>query len=469
MAVQLISPNGTKNLNLTQDYVQQIFGYDASKKLTALQAYTRNSFFRACIDLRASTLSQVPFTIVRADRPDAVIYDTDRDYDFPDELSWMSNMHDLIFNTEASLVLVGSAYMGKILDRGKLLGIQWFSPGTVEEIYDRSTGQITGFKRKIGGKYNTYDAEDVVSIYQTDPLTEIGPGNPIGTAARINADVLHSLNTYLDNVLDNGLLKATLVGVPFGTPKEERDRVERKWFDWFGGSKNGGKIKVVEADAVSVQTIGDGVESLGNLKLSLEQREMIASVMGIPMSIIMSNAANFATAKQDDVSFYTKTIIPQANRIAMKLNRSIFAQTGYRISFEPQRLETLQRHEVEKATSLSQLTGGAPILTVNEARAMLGFDPIDGSAEQAVIGSNLTTPEEAQIQDQARSDAQSESPLSAEQEGEIKAWRKKIKNAKDPLVQFNREHLPLKIYLAIRDRLESGLEVSEAFSPPWDF
>tara|TARA_S200002703_G_scaffold145498_1_gene139894 strand:- start:709 stop:1260 length:552 start_codon:yes stop_codon:yes gene_type:complete len=183
----------------------------------------------------------------------------------------------------------------------------------------------------------------------------------------------------------------------------------------------------------------------------------------------MSNAANFATAKQDDVSFYTKTIIPQANRIAMKLNRSIFAQTGYRISFEPQRLETLQRHEVEKATSLSQLTGGAPILTVNEARAMLGFDPIDGSAEQAVIGSNLTTPEEAQVQDQARSDAQSESPLSAEQEGEIKAWRKKIKNAKDPLVQFNREHLPLKIYLAIRDRLESGLEVSEAFSPPWDF
>ncbi|NDC88704.1 MAG: phage portal protein [Bacteroidetes bacterium] len=364
---------------------------------------------------------------------------------------------------------MGSAYMGKIMDRGKLLGIQWFSPGTVEEIYDRSTGQITGFKRKIGGKYNTYDAEDVVSIYQTDPLTEIGPGNPIGTAARINADVLHSLNTYLDNVLDNGLLKATLVGVPFGTPKEERDRVERKWFDWFGGSKNGGKIKVVEADAVSVQTIGDGVESLGNLKLSLEQREMIASVMGIPMSIIMSNAANFATAKQDDVSFYTKTIIPQANRIAMKLNRSIFAQTGYRISFEPQRLETLQRHEVEKATSLSQLTGGAPILTVNEARAMLGFDPIDGSAEQAVIGSNLTTPEEAQIQDQARTEAQSESPLSAEQEGEIKAWRKKIKNAKDPLVQFNREHLPLKIYLAIRDRLESGLEVSEAFSPPWDF
>jgi hypothetical protein len=37
-------------------------------------------------------------------------------------------------------------------------------------------------------------------------------------------------------------------------------------------------------------------------------------------------------------------------------------------------LEVFQQHEVSKAQSLQSLVGGKPILTVDEARAMLGYE-----------------------------------------------------------------------------------------------
>jgi len=361
----------------------------------------------------------------------------------------------LIFKTEASLILVGSAFWLKVYDNGNLVGLQWMSPNTVEPLYDQA-GKVYAYKRTVNGRELKLDAEDVVAIYQQDPLTEIGPGSSIGYAARTGADVLHSLQTYLDSTLDNGLLKATLIGVPMGTPREERDRIERGWRSWFSGKGNAGTTKVVEADAVNVQTIGEGIKDLGNLQLSREQRELIAVTLGVPFSFVISGAANFATAQQDDVNFYTKTVLPQADRIAHRINATLLRELGVRFSFEPKRLEVMQRYEVEKAQAVAQLTGGAPVLSVDEARALLGYGPTQQVTQQVTPE---VTPEvmEEEVQDDTQAI-----------ESEIRAWRRKVKS-RGADAPFSPDNIPEEVYHVIKSRLEDGEDYKSAFSPPFDF
>jgi hypothetical protein len=202
MAFQLITPT------------EMLHGQETNAKhLTIVEAYRVNGFLRACVDLRAAALGGIPYTVIDVNDRENILFDSDADYDFPEQLGFMTGWSDLIFKTEASLILVGAA-----------ITLQWMSPNTVQPQHDTS-GKVYAYKRTVNGKEAMLDVEDVIAIYQQDPLTEVGPGSAIGYAARTGADVLHSLQTYLDSTLDNGLLKATLIGVPMGTPREERDRV----------------------------------------------------------------------------------------------------------------------------------------------------------------------------------------------------------------------------------------------------
>jgi len=456
MAFQLITPTkGIKNFRADSLIAEMLHGQETNAKhLTIVEAYRVNGFLRACVDLRAAALGGIPYTVVDVKNRENILFDSDADYDFPEQLGFMTGWSDLIFKTEASLILVGAAYWLKVYDNGKLITLQWMSPNTVQPQHDTS-GKVYAYKRTVNGKEAMLDVEDVIAIYQQDPLTEVGPGSAIGYAARTGADVLHSLQTYLDSTLDNGLLKATLIGVPMGTPREERDRIERGWRGWFSGKGNAGTTKVVEADAVNVQTIGEGIKDLGNLQLSREQRELIAVTLGVPFSFVISGAANFATAQQDDVNFYTKTILPQADRIAYRINATFLRELGVRFSFEPKRLEVMQRYEVEKAQSVAQLTGGAPVLTVDEARALLGYGPVQQ------VTPEVTQQVTQQVTEEVQDDTQAI-------ESEIRAWRRKVKSRGSD-APFSPDHIPDDIYHVIKARLQDGEDYKSAFSPPFDF
>jgi len=94
----------------------------------------------------------------------------------------------------------------------------------------------------------------------------------------------------------------------------------------------------------------------------------------VPHSLLFSSAANYATARQDDLHFYDKTILPQARRIESALNAQVFAPLGVRLRFAPERLELYQELEAQKADKLAALVN-AGILTREEARVELGLNP----------------------------------------------------------------------------------------------
>jgi hypothetical protein len=55
------------------------------------------------------------------------------------------------------------------------------------------------------------------------------------------------------------------------------------------------------------------MESLTNSELTTERRQSIATALGVPHSIVAADAANFATAQQDEINFLNNCIIPKAD------------------------------------------------------------------------------------------------------------------------------------------------------------
>ena len=103
-------------------------------------------------------------------------------------------------------------------------------------------------------------------------------------------------------------------------------------------------------------TIGEGLESLANRALTDEAREEIATALGIPHSILFSNAANFAVSEKDDFHFYDKKVVPDCLFIQSVFNEQVLAPFGYKLRFLYQTLDVFQEDEKERAASLQFLT-----------------------------------------------------------------------------------------------------------------
>ncbi len=99
-------------------------------------------------------------------------------------------------------------------------------------------------------------------------------------------------------------------------------------------------------------------------------------------TLLTASAANYATSLADRLNFYDTTVVPQTLLIGEALNSQWLAALGLRLRFAPQRLEIYQAAEVQKAQQIAALVG-APVLTVDEARALLGYAPLVAPQEVA--------------------------------------------------------------------------------------
>lgn len=456
------------------DFISKIIpdGWPVSDKLSVARAYALNGWFRRCVDLRADALAAIPYTL-RNRRTGDVIFDSEAFDPLPDKLDWLGDFEDLLRLREMSLVLTGRAYWRPLWKAGRRTGIQYIDPTTITEEY-AADGSIAAYVRQYQKPDGTpvrqrWSPDSLIAFYQRDPFTEVGPGAPLGESVRTNADVLHSLHSFLDSFLDKGLLPATIIGLPANTSPEERSRFQEWWDSAFRGKNRAGTQRVVNADAVHVQKIGEGLSDISTPDLVREQRESIAAALGIPMSHLLPSAANRATSFQDDENLYTKALIPQAKRAMSDLNRQLFGAEGMYLRFEFKRIEALQRAMLEKARSTEQITG-MPLLTRNEGRYIIGHPEVEGGdvfADEVDAARNLELAEaqaEAMLAQQDEEQGQPDERMSARAYQEIENWRRKVKK-NGSTVEWNREHIPEHVYETIKARLESGS--TDPFEPPY--
>jgi HK97 family phage portal protein len=395
--------------NWTADDWFTVFGsYFGTNDTTPRGLYSLVGWLYACVNLRADRVAGMPWAIFRGN--DKILADGDDLTAYP----FLDNLTDLLELTEGALCLLGYAYWFKARNmRNQPLGLRWFAPDTMQVLYNSQTG-IAGYRRYLGGGImgdsfaldtssdGAFGLDDIVYFRLPNPLSELAPGTPPAQAALADAAVLQHMSDFKAAFFARGAIKATVLTIDGNPADAEVKKLEAWWKRFFSGARGAWQTAAVRAGVTPV-VVGEGLESLSNSALTTESREAIATALGVPQSIITANAANYATAQQDEVNFLNNAIIPECRLIERTLNRQLFGPAGLRLHFEPERLSAMQEDETERAKSYAIYVGSS--MKPSVAAQMVGLNLPDGVTYESLDADLLADQQAQQAAQQAASEA----------------------------------------------------------------
>lgn len=442
-------------LNLTNDeeWKRILRGYTPSNRE---EAFRNVAWLFRGVQIRSQSLASVPFAILNA-RGDEI--DTSADY--RNQVKFWDDPQRMLSQIEASLTVYGYAYLGNLKNRITTKLLRYLLPTSMEPVFD-SNGNPIAFKRKIsdGGELRL-EPEQVVYFWAVDPLQESGhPTISPVTAALSAAGVLRNVDKFAETFFERGAIKATIFGVPSTTPQSEVSRF-RAWLNkTFAGGDQANKIEVMNSDEVKATVIGEGLSELANNELTKERREDISTALGVPHSLLFSNAANFATAKQDEINFMQKTIVPEAMFIQQVLNTQLFAPLGLQFEFRFEELQSFQEEEVQRSQAFANLTTTLPPWV---AGPILGYDlPADMDWDMLKEESLAWIEQRGKLRAPTSiEDTRDPSEQRAGNEfgNDMRLWQRKAKRrlqeGKSAAVSFVSEHIPPTLQHAILGSLEA--------------
>ena len=450
----LIGANGVKGLSLTNDadWVQVLGGQARGGDLG--EAFRKVAWLHRGVMLRAQAIAGMPFAILKGGR------EVDRSSGYANRLGFFPDPSRLLAQVESSLTLHGYAYLFVRRNRVRPLGLRYLDPGTIEPQIDESAG-LTGFKRRIKGGTDDFALEDLVYFWGIDPYVEIGhPRGSAAQAALAAAEVLMNVDKFAASFFKRGAIRATVFSAPEGIPEAERLRF-RNWLRRFfgGGIETAHAIEVLNSDRTEATVIGEGIHELADNALTREKREDIATALGVPHSLLFSNAATYATARQDELNFQSRTILPEAAFIQQTLNEQLFMKAGYRFEFRPEELSTFQEEEAHRAEAFGHL---AQRLPASLALRLLGFD-LPADVEWGEVDRLSDDVIEAKLQSSEKKSISSRGDELAKLD--LQRWKRKVlksvKADRGVEVGFESEWIEAERMQRIRDGLRAADSLDE--------
>lgn len=365
--------NGTKSIPLaslrpdawTPADPYELFGGDAISVRTG-QTHVP-TLYRA-IDIRAKAVAGMPF---RLERNGADVTNDD------DMRLLIKRLRNLLYLTEASLCCYNAAYWELGTNRaGRNLTPFWLATPTIQPDITSQEG-LKGFYR-TGGTFGYMQPRQVCYFWGPSIAVEIG-ADPLLAPVAVTlgaAGLLYSLERFASGFFQRGAVKVTLLTVEGNPKQDEIEKLDSWWKRMVSGVKNAFGSVVIRSSVKPV-VIGSNVNETSAPALTKLSREDVAIGMGVPMSLLFSNALAGGTAAAERLNFYDFTVVPECEHVIDEpLNARYLDQLGLRLIWTPEKLEVYQSAELSKAQSLAQLTGGQLIITVDEARERLELPPL---------------------------------------------------------------------------------------------
>ena len=400
----------------------QSLGYDVSTKIAyndlAKEGYQENAIVYRCINEIANNASRVNINLFRGDQEVDNHPLLDLLYNpspTQSQVEWFQGLYSY-------LLISGNNYMLSVGGDN--------TPPT--ELYNLRPDRIqirTG-QRAMPQSYDYMIGGQIVESYEVDQATgnskikHIKMFNPLDDyygmspiqASSVDIDQHNLANKHNVNLLQNG---ARPSGAVIFKPKDEtggsvqlsdnqRSQLQSDINSRFAGTGNAGRPMLLEGD-FDWKEMGLSPKDMDFIQLKNMSAKDIALVYGVPSQLIgipdAQTYSNFAEAK---LALYNETIIPLLDKIQGDLNEWLVPQ------FNDEALEL--RYDIDSIPAMAEqrrrvfesVTSGVKdgILTRNEAREQLGYEPIDG-ADSLLVPANLMplnvateeTPEEDRSED----------------------------------------------------------------------
>jgi HK97 family phage portal protein len=338
-------------------------------KNTVQSYFQRVAWLHRGVALIANAVAAMPFAIMQGKQ------EVDVSAKWENKVGFMPNPHNLLWLLSSSLTLTNRAYLFRDNLGPVTYGLRYIKPTGVRPKLDPLKGLI-GFLRMVNGAEKLFPIEKFVYFWKPSPYTEIGPADTSPAQAACSAaGVLMSVDDFASLYFRRGAIKATILTVSDTVSKSDRSRLKKWWDQTVAGLGNAWKGMVVNADAIKPVVIGEGLESLSDQTLTREKREDIATALGIPQTMLFSDASTNATAGEDVLSFLSRVVVPDCEFIQGILNEQVLEPMGLRMEFRPETLDAFQEDEAQRSSALRNLVESTVPLMA--ALQILGYELTD--------------------------------------------------------------------------------------------
>ena len=365
----------------------------------AKEGYLKNAIVYRCVNEISRGASAVPFIIKAGDQ----IIEQHPLIDLlnrPNPLQSYSEFFNSLFGY---VLLSGNAYILK-------LGAENGSPQELHQLRpDRIV--IKGGGKPIPERYEyimngrvhqTYEIDqengfsDLKHIKLWNPLDDYYGLSPMSAAA-VEVDQFNMASKHNVNLLGNGARPSGAVifkpqddqGFPVNLTESQRQQLLTDLNNRFSGTSNAGRPLLLEGD-FDWREMGLSPKDMDFLNLKHMSATDIAMCFGVPSQLVgVPDAQTYANVAEARLALYEETIIPHLRKLSSDLNEWLVPMFDERLRLEFDidaipALSERRRKIYENVTSAVR----EGIMTRNEAREIIGLQPVDG-ADDLYISATL--------------------------------------------------------------------------------
>lgn len=360
----------------------------SSGDINVLEEYL--GFAWKCINVRAEALATERLYVERLVKNKWV---EDPNHEFNKVLQGDDDQYDLfefLVAHQVSLDLYGESfwYFSKGDKTGRPLGRYLLDPNFIT-VYV-ANGRVTGYVYMKDGENMVLDVDEVThyAIYDPNPWRQFrGKGPMFAAGWFVKAD--RYSNTFVNNFLENNAIPAGVVVAKGQVDNDDWNLFKQQWSDKFSGVKNAGKTGFIRGSDMEFVKTGVSLGEADFSTIKKSSRDDVLAMFGVPGPLLgiyeNSNRASAVTAKGMFATTFTETAL---NRLSSKLTRKIQAFYGptYRINHSNPVPEDVDQQ-------LALYTAGTnKWITVDEARAAYGLDPLPNGAGRRLYLDDTLTP-----------------------------------------------------------------------------
>ena len=234
-----------------------------------------------------------------------------------------------------------------------------------------------------------YSPNEIVHVKENS-FFSIYRGVPRLSPALRTMQLMASMRKFQDNFFKNGAVPGLVLKSPNTLSEKIKERMIQSWGVRYR-PEAGGKRPLILDGGIEIDAISNvNFKDLDFQSSIAENEKIILKALGVPP--ILLDSGNNANIRPNMRMYYLETILP----IVRKINFSFERFFGFSIKEDITDIPALQPELRDQSQYYTSLVNGG-IISVNEAREQLGFDPLDGQDDVRVpanIAGSAANPDE---------------------------------------------------------------------------
>ena len=349
----------------------------------ANEGFTKNTYVFRCVQLIAMACGGIPWLLYRR-RGGLRELESHPLLDLLARPNPQQGQARFIETVVAYLQLAGNSYIERVGPKnGPPKELYVLRPDRIKIIKGTAIQPVAGYEYEVDGMKKRIPAEWVLHLKTFHPLDDWYGLSPIEAAAR-SIDQNNESKAWNVALLQNGARPSGALVYQGNLMDEQFRRLKQQLEEQYQSAKNAGRALVLDGglDWKEMSLSPVDMAWLEGLKLSARE---IAIAFGVPPELIGDSTnktySNYREARQ---AFYMETILPLMDCLRDELNNWLTPMFGDNLylDYDRDEIEALQEdREAVWDRVLKAVNAG--ILTVNEAREVMGYEALpDGDRLQ---------------------------------------------------------------------------------------